>query len=202
MSMTDWLRAGLLALCGVMATAAVAEEGENTVAVFAGGCFWCMQPPFDALDGVLRTEVGYTGGRGANPSYEDVTRGGTGHVEAVRVHYDPARVSYEALLDVFWRNIDPLDDGGQFCDRGAHYRAAIFARDDGQREAAEHSRQALVESGRFERPIVTAVRGAARFYLAEAYHQDYYKKRPLRYRYYRHGCGRDARLQQLWGSDG
>ncbi|MFV8833531.1 peptide-methionine (S)-S-oxide reductase MsrA [Aquisalimonas sp.] len=181
-----------VALTGV----AVADERQ---AVFAGGCFWCMQPPYDELDGVLGTEVGYTGGHVEEPTYEQVTAGDTGHLEAVRVTYDPERIDYESLLEVFWRNIDPLDDGGQFCDRGGHYRAAIFVANEAEREQAEASLQALEASGRFEDPIVTRIRDADTFYLAEDYHQDYYQNRPLRYRFYRTSCGRDARLDALWG---
>nr|WP_245753945.1 peptide-methionine (S)-S-oxide reductase MsrA [Aquisalimonas asiatica] len=172
---------------------------EERQAVFAGGCFWCMQPPYDELDGVLDTEVGYTGGHVEDPTYEQVTAGDTGHLEAVRVTYDPERIDYATLLKVFWRNIDPLDDGGQFCDRGEHYRAAIFVGNEAEREQAESSLQALEASGRFEDPVVTRIRDADTFYLAEDYHQDYYQKRPLRYRFYRTSCGRDARLDALWG---
>lgn len=179
--------------------AAVAENPERAVAIFAGGCFWCMQPPYDKLEGVLDTEAGFIGGELENPAYEQVAAGRTDHLEAVRVWYDPEQVSYKELLAVFWRNIDPLDDGGQFCDRGDHYRAAIFALDERQKQAATLSKQALVDSGRFDRPVVTEIRDADTFYPAEDYHQDYYKKRPLRYQYYRFSCGRDARLEELWG---
>ncbi len=192
------LAAALLLGLSIAGAPAGAASGERE-AVFAGGCFWCMQPPYDRLDGVLETAVGYTGGHVENPTYEQVTAGGTGHVEAVRVRYDPAVISYQELLTVFWRNIDPLDAGGQFCDRGAHYRSAIFAIGPEQREAAEASRAELQASGRFTDPIVTEILKAREFYLAEGYHQDYYKKNPLRYRFYRSGCGRDRRLDVLWG---
>ncbi|TVP46341.1 MAG: peptide-methionine (S)-S-oxide reductase [Gemmatimonadales bacterium] len=168
---------------------------------FAGGCFWCMEPPFDRLDGVLSTTSGFMGGTVANPTYQQVTAGGTGHIEVVQVVFEPARVSYERLLEVFWVNVDPLDDGGQFCDRGSIYRAAIFARGDAQVEAAQASVLALRQSGRFSDPIVTELRPAGPFYAAEEYHQDYYRKNPVRYRVYRTSCGRDGRLRQLWGAD-
>jgi peptide-methionine (S)-S-oxide reductase len=179
---------------------APAPQATDT-AWFAGGCFWCMEPPFDKLDGVLSTTSGFMGGTVANPTYQQVTAGGTGHVEVVQVVFEPARVSYERLLEVFWVNVDPLDDGGQFCDRGSIYRAAIFARGDAQVEAAQASVLALRQSGRFSDPIVTELRPAGPFYAAEEYHQDYYRKNPVRYRVYRTSCGRDSRLRQLWGAD-
>lgn len=177
------------------------EKGNTASAVFAGGCFWCMEPPFDALDGVVSTTSGFAGGHVPNPDYQQVVDGGTGHVEAVRVDYYPEQISYEALLEVFWRNIDPLDDGGQFCDRGAHYRAVIFHADEAQRRLAEASLEALAESGRFDQEIVTRIRPAENFYPAEDYHQNYYRKNPIRYRYYRSRCGRDDRLRELWETD-
>jgi len=179
------------------APSAAEVEPEPAVAVFAGGCFWCMEKPFDEIDGVVSTTSGYTGGHVADPSYEDVTRGDTGHVEAVRVVYEPERVGYERLLAVFWRNVDPFDDGGQFCDRGDSYRSAIFAADAEQRRAAAASRAEVAE--RFERPVATRVLDPGPFYPAESYHQDYYRKNPLRYRFYRSRCGRDGRLEALWG---
>jgi peptide-methionine (S)-S-oxide reductase len=160
-----------------------------------------MEPPFDALEGVVSTTSGYIGGHVANPRYEQVSRGGTGHAEAVKVVFRPEQIGYETLLEVFWRNIDPLDDGGQFCDRGDQYRSAIFYSDDEQRQIAEQSRESLKQSQRFREPIVTDVVPATEFYPAEDYHQDYYRKNPLRYKFYRYGCGRDARLRELWGSD-
>ncbi len=180
------------------AESAEADEALAT-AVFAGGCFWCMEPPYDALDGVVSTTSGFMGGHVESPSYEQVVRGGTGHVEAVKVVYDPARVSYETLLEVYWQNVDPLDDGGQFCDRGEAYLTAIFVADAQQRELAEASRAALDASGRLDRPVVTPVRDWSEFWPAEAYHQEYYRKNPLRYRFYRFNCGRDRRLEELWG---
>ena len=168
-------------------------------ATFAGGCFWCMEPPFDALPGVVSTTSGYMGGALRDPTYEQVSAGGTGHAEVVQIVFDPARVTYATLLEVFWRNIDPLTANRQFCDGGSQYRAAIFHHDADQAQAARESKAALERSGRFREPIVTEVVDAATFYPAEAYHQDYYRKNPLRYKYYRGRCGRDARLQQLWG---
>ena len=175
------------------------KEAKFAKATFAGGCFWCMEPPFDALEGVLATTSGYTGGRLARPTYEQVTAGDTGHVEAVHVLFDPARVPYAKLIEVFWRNVDPLDAGGQFCDRGESYATAIFAQDAGQRRLAEASK-AEVE-GRMRRPVATPVRDAAPFWPAEDYHQDYYLKNPARYRVYRWNCGRDARLRAVWGAE-
>lgn len=170
-------------------------------AIFAGGCFWCMEPPYDALDGVLQTISGYTGGTTPNPTYRQVVMGGTGHYEAVLVIFDPQRVTYEKLLEVFWFNIDPLDAGGQFCDRGDMYLSGIFYRSPEQRDKAEASRRALNASRRLPRPVVTEIMPAGTFYVAEDNHQDYYRKNPLSYRTYRIGCGRDARLRQLWGPD-
>jgi peptide-methionine (S)-S-oxide reductase len=195
-----------VAALALMAGDALAQQDATTMprdghalATFAGGCFWCMEPPYDKLDGVLATTSGYTGGDKADPTYQEVSAGGTGHAEAVQVTYDPTKVSYEQLLEVFWRNVDPLDAGGQFCDRGDQYRTAIFAHGDEQRQLAEQSKQALVDSGRFEQPIVTEVEEAGAFYPAEDYHQDYYQKNPLRYKFYRWNCGRDQRLAELWG---
>jgi peptide-methionine (S)-S-oxide reductase len=188
------------------AAGAVAQQDSTTMpkdghalATFAGGCFWCMEPPYDKLDGVLATTSGYAGGDKVDPTYEEVSAGDTGHAEVVQVTYDPAKVSYEQLLEVFWRNVDPLDAGGQFCDRGDQYRTAIFVHDEEQRQLAEASKQALVDSGRFEQPIVTEIVAAGPFYPAEDYHQDYYEKNPLRYKFYRWNCGRDQRLAEVWG---
>ncbi|HUO81406.1 MAG TPA: peptide-methionine (S)-S-oxide reductase MsrA [Gammaproteobacteria bacterium] len=176
-------------------------ERQPAAAIFAGGCFWCMEPPFDGIEGVLSTTSGYTGGEVENPSYGDVSAGGTGHLEAVLVEYDPARIGYHELLDVFWRNIDPLDDGGQFCDRGSSYRSAIFYADEQQKRLAGQSKTALEAAGRFEKPIVTRILPASEFYPAETYHQNYYRENPLRYKFYRYRCGRDDRLEELWGDD-
>jgi peptide-methionine (S)-S-oxide reductase len=187
-------------LCAPEAVAAPegAPPAGQAAAVFAGGCFWCMEGPFDALDGVISTTSGYTGGRVPDPSYEQVSEGTTGHVEAVRVVYDPRRVDYTKLLDVFWHNVDPLDAGGQFCDRGSQYRSVIFVGDEAKKKLAEESRQKLTE--RFGRSIVTDIQSAGPFYAAEEYHQDYSRKNPFRYRFYRGRCGRDARLEAVWGA--
>jgi peptide-methionine (S)-S-oxide reductase len=174
-------------------------EDGHAVATFAGGCFWCMEPPFDELDGVLSTISGYTGGSTVDPTYQEVSAGGTGHAEVVQVTYDPAKVTYEQLLDVFWPNIDPLDAGGQFCDRGDSYRTGIFVHGEEQRRLAEESKQALTDSRRFAQPIVTEIVDAGPFYPAEDYHQDYYQTNPVRYKFYRWNCGRDQRLTELWG---
>jgi methionine-S-sulfoxide reductase len=171
-------------------------------ATFAGGCFWCMEPPYDKLEGVISTTSGYAGGHVENPTYKQVSAGVTGHTEVVQIVYDPQKVGYEELLDVFWRNVDPLDSGGQFCDRGEQYRTAIFYHDEQQRSLAELSKSALGRSGRLSRSIVTEIVALnGNFYPAEEYHQDYYMKNPLRYKYYRIACGRDRRLEQLWGEE-
>ena len=169
----------------------------TATAIFAGGCFWCMEPPYDELPGVLSTTSGYIGGHVANPTYRQVTTGRTGHTEAVQVQYDPSRVRYEQLLEVFWRNIDPLAVDRQFCDVGSQYRSEIFPVDPEQRKLAEASRQAI--AARFDQPIATRITDATTFYPAEGYHQDYYKKNPVQYKFYRWNCGRDKRLKKLWG---
>jgi peptide-methionine (S)-S-oxide reductase len=171
----------------------------HAIATFAGGCFWCMEPPYDKLPGVDATISGYTGGTVANPSYEQVSSGRTGHAEAVQVVYDPKKVTYEQLLDVFWHNVDPTVKDRQFCDGGTQYRTAIFYHDEAQRKAAEASKAALDKSKPFREPIVTQIVMAGPFFPAEDYHQDFYVKNPVRYNLYRTGCGRDARLKQLWG---
>ena len=168
-------------------------------AVFAGGCFWCTESDFEKVDGVIEAISGYTGGHVANPTYEQVSAGGTGHVEAVKVIYDPAKITYEQLLDVFWRHVDPTDAGGQFVDRGSQYRSVIFYANDKEREMAEVSKKALMASGRFDKPIVTEILPLGVFYPAEDYHQDYYKKNPIRYHWYRSGSGRDQFLEKVWG---
>jgi peptide-methionine (S)-S-oxide reductase len=195
------LVAGLLAMLLVSAQAAdkPADQPGLAKATFAGGCFWCMQPPYDKLDGVVSTTAGYTGGHKVNPTYHEVSGGGTGHAEAVEITYDPKKIGYEKLLDVFWHNVDPTDSGGQFCDRGDQYRSEIFYHNDTQKRLAEESKAALEKSKPFKRPIVTKIVAATTFYPAEGYHQEYYKKNPLRYKFYRYGCGRDKRLEQLWG---
>ena len=191
----------------VFAPAAGPETGSQQAgdaryekATFAGGCFWCMEPPFDALPGVISTTSGYTGGHAKNPTYEEVSAGGTGHAEAVEILYDPAKVSYAQLLDVFWKNIDPLTPNRQFCDIGSQYRAVIFYHGEEQKRLAEASKRAIEKSGRFAKPIVTEIVAASTFYKAEEYHQDYYKKNPIRFNYYKFSCGRARRLQELWGN--
>ncbi len=180
-----------------IATAAEPAAANKVTAVFAGGCFWCMEPPFDALPGVISTTSGYTGGHKVNPSYKEVSAGATGHVEAVQIVYDPAKISYEKLLEVYWRNVDPLDGGGQFCDRGDTYKTAIFYQNEEQKKLAEQSKAAIEKQ--MKHPLATMIRPATAFYAAEDYHQDYYKKNPIRYKYYRFSCGRDQRLEKLWG---
>ena len=190
----------LLALGG-WAGAADPPTGKKTeirTAIFAGGCFWCIEADFEKLPGVLGAESGYTGGHTVNPSYEQVSAGNTGHTEAIRVSYDPQKVSYPQLLDYFWRHIDPTVKNRQFCDIGTQYRSGIYWQNEDERKAAESSRDALLASGRLPR-IETEIAAATPFYPAEEYHQDYYRKNPIRYAYYRQGCGRDARVKQIWG---
>ncbi len=172
----------------------------SKIATFAGGCFWCMEQPFEKLPGVSEVISGYTGGQTPKPTYDQVSAGITGHAEAVEVHYDPRQVTYETLLDVFWRQVDPTDAGGQFVDRGTQYRTGIFVHDDAQRRLAEESRQALADSGRYGKPIVTGIEAASTFYRAEEYHQDYGTKNPVRYKYYRYRSGRDEYLKEVWGT--
>ncbi len=174
------------------------SEKQLAKATFAGGCFWCMEPPYDKLDGVISTTSGYIGGQKDNPTYREVSAGGTGHAEAVEIVYDPEQISYADLLEVFWQNIDPTVKDRQFCDPGNQYRTAIFYHDEEQKRLAEESKHALVESQRFKN-IFTEIVAASTFYVAEEYHQDYYRKNPLRYKYYRTSCGRDKRLKELWG---
>ncbi len=173
--------------------------GALQTATFGGGCFWCVEEAFDKVAGVVSTTSGYTGGHVANPTYKQVSAGRTGHVEVVRVAYDPTRVSYQELLNVFWKNVDPLTPNRQFCDRGPQYRSAIFYENAEQLQLAEASKQSLERSGRFQQPIVTEIIAASRFYPAEEYHQDYYQKNPLRYKYYKTSCGRVRRLEEVWG---
>jgi peptide-methionine (S)-S-oxide reductase len=175
-----------------------ASPQKPAIATFAGGCFWCVEADFDKVEGVLSTTSGYIGGRTANPSYEEVVRGGTGHAEAVEIAFDPAKVTYQKLLEVLWHNIDPLAKNRQFCDRGEQYRSAIFYHDEAQRRLAEASKTAV--QARFkEAPVHTQIVPAGTFYKAEEYHQDYYLKNPIRYNFYRFNCGRDGRLEELWG---
>jgi len=194
---------GLILVCCPAAFAGLSAAAETAApqtatAVFAGGCFWCIEADFEKLDGITAVESGYTGGSLRNPTYQQVSQGGTGHAEAVRVRYDPQRVSYEKLLDYFWRHIDPTVKDRQFCDIGSQYRSAIFYQNDTEQKLAQSSKQGLEKSGRFPH-IYTEIVAASTFYPAEDYHQDYYKKNPIRYQYYRHSCGRDARVKSVWG---
>jgi peptide-methionine (S)-S-oxide reductase len=191
---------GALALCALLLGAVAGAEEQAAKATFAGGCFWCMQPAYDAVPGVISTNVGYTGGHTKDPSYHEVGSGTTGHAESIEVAYDPKKVSYEKLLEVFWRNIDPTDANGQFCDKGNQYRSAIFYHDDAQKRLAEQSKKDVAKALKVPGPIVTEIVPASTFYSAEDYHQSYYKKNPLRYRFYRRGCGRDNRLEEVWGA--
>lgn len=195
----------LLVLLGHLASAAaepVQEEKSaaaktSEYAIFAGGCFWCMEPPFEKLQGVTSVESGYTGGEKPNPTYKEVSKGTTGHVEAIRVTFDPSIISYEKLLEVFWRNIDPLNGRGQFCDNGFQYTSAIFWLSPEQKASAEKSKQGINQ--KFSGKVVTRVVEGGTFFEAEDYHQDYYKRNPIRYKFYRYNCGRDKRLEKLWG---
>ena len=177
-----------------------AKPAEGTeLATFAGGCFWCVEADFDKVDGVLSTVSGFMGGTTTNPTYKQVSAGGTGHIEVVQITFDPKKVSYEKLVDYFWRHVDPYDAGGQFCDRGDSYATAIFAHSPGQKTIALAAKEQLAKNGPLKQPVATGIRDAGPFTAAEDYHQDYYKKNPIRYAYYRSGCGRDARLEQIWG---
>ena len=194
------IRSAITAGMVVMLSSAIAQTpGELSKATFAGGCFWCMEPPYDKIDGVVETVSGFSGGDVENPSYDAVVRGGTGHLEVVQVVYDPDKVSYEQLLEIFWRNIDPFQANGQFCDRGPMYRSAIFPHDEAQRDAAETSLRQIAALDLSEQPIDTRIIDFKAFYPAEDYHQNYYLENPVRYRYYRWSCGRDQRLEELWG---
>jgi peptide methionine sulfoxide reductase msrA/msrB len=177
------------------------EEAATRQATFAGGCFWCTQADFEKLPGVVKVVSGYTGGNKENPTYEEVSSGTTGHVEAIQVYYDPSKLTYEELLDFFWRHVDPTDPGGQFVDRGTQYRSVIFYHDEEQKRLAEKSKEALDQSRRFNKPVVTEIIKFTKFYEAEAYHQDYYKKHPIKYKYYRYASGRDQFLAKVWGKD-
>jgi len=195
----------IMLFLGLMATAVLASPQEDgkaarlETATFAGGCFWCMEAPFDKLPGVVSVTAGYTGGQVKNPTYEQVSAGTTGHAESVRIVYDLQKIGYKQLLDIFWHNIDPTVKNRQFCDVGNQYRSAIFYHTDEQYRLAEESKKELEDNKPFKGPIVTDIVPASEFYPAEEYHQHYYKKNPLRYRYYRYGCGRDQRLKELWG---
>jgi peptide-methionine (S)-S-oxide reductase len=201
----------LLALSALLAAAvgaAVAQPAPSSPkpatqasAIFAGGCFWCVESDFDKVKGVISTTSGYIGGHLDNPTYKQVSGGSTGHAEAVEVVYDPSKVTYEKLLHVFWRTIDPLAKDRQFCDTGSEYRSAIFVRSEEQKKAAEASKKELVDSKRFSAAIQTQIVAAGKFYAAEDYHQDFYLKNPTKYKFYRWNCGRDQRLKELWGSE-
>jgi peptide-methionine (S)-S-oxide reductase len=181
----------------LLAWAPVAPAAERGEAIFAGGCFWCEETAFEGVPGVKEVISGYTGGTKVNPTYEEVSSGGTGHAESVRVVFDPAKISYAKLLEIFWHNVDPTQSNGQFCDHGNQYRSAVFYLDDAQRAAAEQTKKAVEKQ--LGKPVVTQIVKASTFYPAEEYHQDFYKKNPARYHSYREGCGRDRRLQELWG---
>jgi len=200
MRKTSTLLAILLSALGLLAVQASAQAPKKAYAkaTFAGGCFWCMEPPYDKLDGVISTTSGYIGGTTKNPTYEEVSAGGTGHAEAVQVVWDPSKITYAKLLEVFWRNVDPLTANAQFCDHGDQYRTAIFFHDAEQKRLAEETK-AQVQKKFPEEKVVTEIVQAGTFYPAEEYHQDYYEKNPLRYKFYRTSCGRDARLEELWG---
>jgi peptide-methionine (S)-S-oxide reductase len=199
------LRTRLFAAVAVgLAAAAVslAAPAERASAIFAGGCFWCEETAFEGVPGVISVTSGYTGGQKKNPTYEEVSSGGTGHAESVEVVFNPKEISYAKLLDIFWHNVDPFQANGQFCDHGTQYRSAIFYRDEAQKREAEASKQKLEADPKFRGKIVTQIVPASTFYPAEEYHQDFYKKSPFRYHSYRIGCGRDARLKELWGAAG
>ncbi len=198
LTMISIITSTMLSVALLCLSSAAAQPNNRATATFAGGCFWCMEPPFDELDGVLSTVSGYAGGHVHNPSYDEVSAGDTGHAEVVRVSYDPDRISYAQLLDVYWRNVDPLDAGGQFCDRGDQYRSEIFAENDSQMRLAKESRRELANSGRLASEIATEVSRLDTFFPAEDYHQDYYQKNPIRYRVYKFSCGREARLEEVW----
>ena len=205
--MSALLRLAALALCLVLPGSLAAQTAPPqpearpglAIATFAGGCFWCTESDFDKVDGVFMTTSGYIGGHTKNPTYKDVTSGTSGHTEAVQVTFDPAKVSYDKLVEYFWRTIDPTDREGQFCDRGNSYRPEIFVHGDEQKRIAEASKAALEKSGRLKKPVVVAITAAPTFTRAEDYHQDFYKKSTAHYQRYRAGCGRDARLEELWG---
>lgn len=195
------LRLFILLLILLAPVIAAASGTAHEKATFAGGCFWCMEHPFDALTGVISVTSGYTGGETKNPTYEEVSAGGTGHAESVQIVFDPARISYEKLLAVYWHNVDPTAKDRQFCDSGHQYRSAIFYHSEEQHRRAAQSRDALEKSKLLRKPIVTEITPAATFYRAEEYHQHYYKKNPLRYTFYRSSCGRDRQLKELWGKE-
>jgi peptide-methionine (S)-S-oxide reductase len=188
-----------ISLAVLLAAGNAGHAAEQAKTVFAGGCFWCMEEAFEKVEGVVSVTSGYMGGGKPNPTYEEVSAGNTGHAESVEIIYDPARVSYQKLLDHFWKNVDPLTPNAQFCDHGTQYRSVIFYGNEQEKKLAEASRQAIEQSKRFTGPIVTEVVMASRFYPAEDYHQDFYKKNPVRYKFYKFNCGRAQRLEMLWG---
>ena len=190
----------LLGSWNVQSASQAAVDETLSKAYFAGGCFWCMEEAFEKVEGVLSATSGYMGGTVANPSYEAVSAGRTGHAESVEVVYDPAKVSYQKLLDVFWHNVDPVTPNAQFCDHGSQYRSAIFFQTEEEKRVSDASKQAIEQSKRFNEPIVTQIVMASQFYPAEEYHQDYYKKNPVRYKFYKYNCGRAKRLEALWGN--
>jgi len=196
-----------LAACVTVGSTEESMEKTNDVtqelkkATFAGGCFWCMEKPYESYEGIIEAISGYTGGKRKNPTYEEVSSGGSGHVEAVQVIYDPSKITYEKLLDIFWRQIDPTDPGGQFADRGHQYTTVIFYNNDEEKELAEKSKQELADSMKFDKPIVTGIVAATPFFKAEDYHQDYYKKHPVHYNSYQHGSGRGPFLKKTWGKN-
>ncbi|NOR50551.1 MAG: peptide-methionine (S)-S-oxide reductase MsrA [Desulfuromonadales bacterium] len=205
---SSWLVLMLLFVCPPITASTddrsnnMAHNKENLAkATFAGGCFWCMEPPFGKLDGVVATTAGYTGGHKENPTYQEVSSGETGHTEALQVTYDPQKINYSQLLEVFWHNINPADSDGQFADRGSQYRPAIFHHDEEQKQLAEESRDKLAESGRFKSPVKTEIVPLGTFFPAEDYHQDYYQKSPDRYKSYRYHSGRDQFLKKVWGDE-
>jgi peptide-methionine (S)-S-oxide reductase len=189
----------LIGAWNLQSTSLAAADSTVGKAYFAGGCFWCMEEAFEKVEGVLSATSGYMGGKVANPSYEEVSAGRTGHAESVEVVYDPAKVSYQKLLDAFWRNVDPITPNAQFCDHGSQYRSAVFFQTDEEKRASDTSKQVIEQSKRFTEPIVTQIVMASQFYPAEEYHQDFYKKNPIRYKLYKYNCGRAQRLEELWG---
>jgi peptide-methionine (S)-S-oxide reductase len=199
-SVTRMLIAILLSILPFQQVQAASASAATEKATFAGGCFWCMEAPFDKLPGVISVTPGYSGGQVKNPTYEQVSAGGTGHAESVQIVFDPTKTGYSRLLEIYWRNIDPTAKDRQFCDVGSQYRSAIFYHNDYQRRAALQSKAALEKNKPFKGPVVTEITPAGEFYPAEEYHQHYYKKNPLRYKFYRNGCGRDRRLLELWGT--
>ncbi len=186
-------------LLSLFITPVVLAEKSHETAIFAGGCFWCMEPPFDKIDGVFSTTSGYTSGHKKDPTYREVSSGGSGHTEAIEIVFDPEKVTYSQLLEIFWKNIDPVAVDRQFCDAGSQYRSGIYYKNKDQEVAARESLQKLKQGKTFKKEIVTEIVAASTFYPAEDYHQDYYKKNPLRYKYYRFSCGRDKRLSEVWG---